>query len=216
MKATHMTAKTLEQPKWITKLPACKTSADFITALEGLYSDNFAAKSRREVLKAEQDVALFAGKDTAEIVRQLSDVTREIDDNHAAIDGAIRRRDAAIASEAATSRQGLLDENKKLEAQYGEVQKRKLVNLQAVMDDFAEEDVIEQKIEHNNDRIESSGTTNEEKFTAKTKLGTIRTKILNDLWVKEGDVPRELSVTGKKWARFWLRLMTPKNTNPPE
>ena len=210
-----MKTETLQKP-WLEKLPSLKTAADFDEAISGLRSDLTAAEGRREALKTEDDAALFSGKDRAAIRAKLSDVTREIDDIASAINGATIHRDVAIIAERKQRRQALRDESAELGKRYAELLKLRIANATALMNGMADEDRIERRIQLNNEEIETSGVTNTEKFTEKENISSIRSANLKPTFIRESDVPTDLSVTGKRWQRWFLRLMSLAKLNPPD
>jgi hypothetical protein len=202
--------------KWIKKLAGCKTSDDFEKALQGLYSDNITAKSLRERLKGDLDAALFAGKDINDINRKLTDLTLEIDANDGAINGCIMRKDTALKAEKDQRRLDVKADNDALDLKYRDVLKNMMTNIEVVMNDFAEVDRLERAIERNNDELESTCTNQAALAGEKAKLKKIRRETMRDTFVKESDVPRDLSINGKRWQRWWLKLLTWQEVAIPE
>lgn len=203
--------------KWIQKLSTCKTSGDFQAALEGLEADGKAAETRREELKAKRETALLSGKDTTTIVRDLNDATKEVDDIGAAIVAVTRRLDEVLGEEKTAERNEALEGNERDLAAYRKALQRKIAALQSVMEVYSELDRIEKRIEGRNSIIDRTGKNNAESFTAQGNVRTARSEVLRDPKVLSTDIPEGLSVNGRRWAKFWLQLMTSMDVGtPPE
>ncbi len=101
----------------LTNLKKLRTSSEFGAAIGDLEREHVEATAKVDKLEAGREAAIFDGGDLSKLARDISDAVGRVQTLGVALDGARKRRDAAIETEDMAELEALADGARKLKTQ---------------------------------------------------------------------------------------------------